>query len=728
MSQRELTFPGSPLTGTDMLGDIQEMVAALASNRSGTSRPSDIQTGEIWLDTTSATAQLLKFWDGTDDITLATINATTNAVVFTGAALAGANSDITSLSGLTTPLSVAQGGTGGAVGVTALRVFGATGDGTTDDSGAIATALAAGVKLTGEGLTYAVGSALTATIAFQLEHATLKRTGAVASILVVNSPSAVLETVVFDGNSGSVSSGCNLVTVQDACTSSRFVNCTFKNAKANAGYGAGLVYNVATRLTDQHIVEDCYATLNDSHGLAVYSATNLTIRGGSFLSNAGSGIWANNYYTATDRKINGLKVHGARCMYNGAAGLVVGDIIEDDNISSGYRLYSHTYMEAADAEVIGGEFAHNVQYGIAMFSERGRIEGATVVSNGSGGGGTGSGIVCCGLECIISGNTIKSNNSWGLDMGFSYNALVTGNEFVSNGVTAEYPAINVGGTVYGALRGNVFRNNNGSTGYQIVVHGPDSDGSSALNSISYLTTQLTIAGNIFQLGTTHRAVIFNDNPSLSAFVDNTLIGGNIPYAIVAIGSNVLVSGNKRPTTGAETILALSSGDRLIVPEGWDFVALNTATTVAGILPASMDVVGVSGVAWITVTAGGSGYTSVPTVEITGDGSGAAAVAFVYKGVVVGVRVTAYGTGYTTATVAITGGGGSGATATAQVGVPMPTGKRLKIYSYQATTITRAPAGTPAIGPMVENVSGADTAVSAKQVINLVSLSNRWNVE
>lgn len=113
MSQRTLTFPGSPLTGTDLIGDIEEMVAALASNRSGTSRPSDIVAGEIWLDTTTATAQLLKFWDGTDDITLATINATTNAVTFTGTATSGANSNITSLSGLTTPLSVAQGGTGG---------------------------------------------------------------------------------------------------------------------------------------------------------------------------------------------------------------------------------------------------------------------------------------------------------------------------------------------------------------------------------------------------------------------------------------------------------------------------------------------------------------------------------------------------------------------------------------------------------------------------------------
>lgn len=124
MSQQVLTFAGSPLSGAAMITALESRLQSLASNRSGTSRPSDIQTGEIWLDTTSATAQLLKFWDGANDITLATINATTNAVAFTGTATSGANSNITSLSGLTTPLSVAQGGTGGNTASAALTALG----------------------------------------------------------------------------------------------------------------------------------------------------------------------------------------------------------------------------------------------------------------------------------------------------------------------------------------------------------------------------------------------------------------------------------------------------------------------------------------------------------------------------------------------------------------------------------------------------------------------------
>ncbi|MHB1003485.1 MAG: hypothetical protein ACYC1B_06625 [Thermoleophilia bacterium] len=70
----------------------------------------------------------------------------------------------------------------------------------------------------------------------------------------------------------------------------------------------------------------------------------------------------------------------------------------------------------------------------------------------------------------------------------------------------------------------------------------------------------------------------------------------------------------------------------------------------------------------TVTDPGSGYTSAPTVEITGGGgSGATATATVGGGLVTGITIVTPGTGFDSApTVTITGGGGSGATATANM--------------------------------------------------------------
>lgn len=71
---------------------------------------------------------------------------------------------------------------------------------------------------------------------------------------------------------------------------------------------------------------------------------------------------------------------------------------------------------------------------------------------------------------------------------------------------------------------------------------------------------------------------------------------------------------------------------------------------------------------LVVTAGGSAYTSVPTVTFTGGGgSGAAATAIVSGGIIVYLFITNRGSGYTSApTVGFTGGGGSGATATASL--------------------------------------------------------------
>jgi len=68
---------------------------------------------------------------------------------------------------------------------------------------------------------------------------------------------------------------------------------------------------------------------------------------------------------------------------------------------------------------------------------------------------------------------------------------------------------------------------------------------------------------------------------------------------------------------------------------------------------------------IVVTAGGSGYSSAPTVQIIGNGVGATATASVSGGVVTGIVVNTAGSGFTEPpSIILTGGGGSGAAAQA----------------------------------------------------------------
>jgi hypothetical protein len=81
--------------------DLNNFLQAVATTHSGTSLPSGAVAGTIWLDTTSATAPILKYYDGTDNITLATINHTANTVDFNDSAIS-------------TPLAVTGNATAGA--------------------------------------------------------------------------------------------------------------------------------------------------------------------------------------------------------------------------------------------------------------------------------------------------------------------------------------------------------------------------------------------------------------------------------------------------------------------------------------------------------------------------------------------------------------------------------------------------------------------------------------
>ena len=60
--------------------DLNNALSAIQTNNSGTSRPTGAVAGQLWLDTTSATTPTLKYYDGADDISLATIDHTANTV------------------------------------------------------------------------------------------------------------------------------------------------------------------------------------------------------------------------------------------------------------------------------------------------------------------------------------------------------------------------------------------------------------------------------------------------------------------------------------------------------------------------------------------------------------------------------------------------------------------------------------------------------------------------
>ncbi len=123
-----------------------------------------------------------------------------------------------------------------------------------------------------------------------------------------------------------------------------------------------------------------------------------------------------------------------------------------------------------------------------------------------------------------------------------------------------------------------------------------------------------------------------------------------------------------------TITANRAGDQGggIDEDGTGLTQINAGTVITGNTSANEgggiyeNGIHEGGVLSIAVTDGGSGFTSAPTVKLTGGGgTGATATASIAHGMVTAVTITNLGSGFIAApTITFVGGGGSGATATA----------------------------------------------------------------
>jgi|7_EtaG_2_1085326.scaffolds.fasta_scaffold00901_5 hypothetical protein len=139
-------------------------------------------------------------------------------------------------------------------------------------------------------------------------------------------------------------------------------------------------------------------------------------------------------------------------------------------------------------------------------------------------------------------------------------------------------------------------------------------------------------------------------------IQTIAVDSDVLYGVTVQGNQYTLVSASLNQTPDETILVNSDGTKM--NPCVDLYATATAVKYQGIDD-------------FTVTAGGTNYTSAPTVVITpilsSEGSGAAATATVSGGAVTAITLTDAGSGYADgATISFTGGGGSGATATCTV--------------------------------------------------------------
>ena len=95
MAQHDYVISNASFPNTR--SDINNVLTAINTCNSGTSRPSSATIGTIWLDSTNASSNslTLKFYDGAQDISLANIDTSANTVDWLDSSVSIADNSVT---------------------------------------------------------------------------------------------------------------------------------------------------------------------------------------------------------------------------------------------------------------------------------------------------------------------------------------------------------------------------------------------------------------------------------------------------------------------------------------------------------------------------------------------------------------------------------------------------------------------------------------------------------
>ena len=597
--------------------------------------------------------------------------------------------------------------------------FGAVGDGVADDTAAIALASTKPVLLwpTGTYLVDSIPAPPAGARWFADGKVTIRRRAASTAnaILIVSNSDFECEGIVFDGNKGSNSVACHDVIV--TASTSEWRNCEFINAKANGGYGNGLTFALsAIGQNDFHLVHGCKAYGNDTDGIAGQNAATVDIQGNVVYGNGGTGINFNNYDPTFTQKLSRSVVDGNIAHHNTLSGIVFGNFIANNNTIA--PVYGPANNESSRVILSDNNCYSNGAYGLAAQGLDFCVSGNILEANATGGSSFG-GMLINAVNSSVIGNECINNLGYGIDAGGSQFTAVRSNLVHDNvGV-----GINGGGSTNVSITDNTVFANGGANGRQIDIQRYEADGLGI--GFPSPCINVEVSNNYITLTSSQKGIVVSDGVVGAFITDNKFQGAIANNFLILIAADAVVKGNRSTNSIEAVVTAIDGSGNLIVPDIFEMVLTNSTTTITSInYYTGKTVVGAGGIGWVTVTAGGSGYSSAPTPVFTGGGgTGAAATAIIDKnGAVVGVRMTNYGTGYTSApAMSFTGGGGSGASATATLSVPLLPYRDLEIYSFQAQTINRAGP------PVVENKAAANLTMAAHDAARLKSFAGQWNV-
>lgn len=596
-------------------------------------------------------------------------------------------------------------------GEASARWWGALFDGSTDDTAAINYALASGA-----GIVYLPsGTAIIESIFLQTDTkligqgkgiTTLKskdNSAAGQPVQAISKNNFTIAHLSIDGNSANQINFDHNVYIFEG------YSVLLDNIESYDAYYDGLYYQNGqdeTNRTTSKIINSVFRD-NGAEGIGHINGWNITYENNNFENNVGVGLLVFNGVepVVPDESVN-VSIINNRIGYNSDGMQVSGflSFSHDDN--------AHRAFVIANNHVIG-----NTQWGLVFQGVNASIVGNQITENGTNGAHAGL-LANCNASTIV-GNTITKNAGYGIDAGGAWYTVIC-NNIVSenfNNIGNFGIGINVGGSIWCKVIGNVCSENNGSSG-GIQINAGYWESSSTTDALLTFCDHLTISNNlVYSTQASAHGIYVYGGPSNVKVSDNDITNVDANLACIVESESCIISQNTINNYGIYTIASAST---VVVPDGIEDVIFSGSTNIDELQTYTYNNF-IEKVWKCTVTNGGSGYTSNPTVSFSGGGgAGAAGIARIFDGEVIVIEMTNHGSGYTSApTVSFSGGGGAGAVATAQVGCNNIDNKNLLLLFSAGLTLANG--GTP-----VKRLAGAANFVAtANDIIELRGTLGQW---
>jgi hypothetical protein len=602
-----------------------------------------------------------------------------------------------------------------------VKVFGAVGDGVTDDRTPLLTCLAfsaaqhaacrvpAGATLAVDDVTVQSGATL---LGDGARLSTIRRIALSRSnngVLHCSDCSNVtISDLGIDGNKTNETVASSAIVYFIGYSSITINRASIFDAKG--GNGIWLDNSSDRSASGLSTISNSLVYLNDASGILVTTAAYyLSLRNVFSNANGNYGFYAGPTGSANNvpDTLRYISIEGGEYSGNGNSGVAAQGFVT--GYVGGQGVFGPGIWPVSDIKIRGVTANQNGAYGIVLQSHRGLV--ADSIANGNNTFEVnGAGVLPTCNNCEVSNVTTNGNGvttGFGIDAGCAIGAHIRGGD-VSNNVVG----INIGCSTDSDIRGVDIIN---SKAAGITAYSSESSGDGF--GIPGFTNNLSITGNRIACATSGspHGILTTQGATSLEISGNYVEGCTLQNAIVSDLYSGRVRGNiiKEQDIANTDYTVNATGDPLLIPDGVsDMVALTGTNSFSHIFRFSENSVG-TGIGGMRVNIGGSGFINNDTATITGCSTTptGVTVAADRAGHLTGLRLGTRGSGCTTPTV--TFAHGTGQSLTIMVGAWQDTLNDISLLVYPGGSLTISGGGNIFLHGAVSGV-GVNSLLKFKQ--------------